>query len=84
VVIAGDFNDWRQRAQLRILREGSLEEIHTRANGRPARTFPARLPLLCLDRIYVRNLRHRPIELPRFPWASMSDHAPLAGEVCLD
>jgi endonuclease/exonuclease/phosphatase family metal-dependent hydrolase len=84
VVIAGDFNDWRLRAQLRILNDGAIEEIYTSAYGRPARTFPARLPLLCLDRIYVRNLRHRPLDLPRFPWVSLSDHAPLAGEVCLD
>lgn len=84
LVIAGDFNDWRKRAQLRILRDIGVEEIHTSANGRPSRTFPARLPLLCLDRIYVRNLRHRPLALPRFPWATLSDHAPLAGEVCID
>ncbi len=81
LVIAGDFNDWRERAHLQLLRESSLEEIHASANGRPARTFPARWPLLRLDRIYVRNLRHRPLQLPRRPWATLSDHAPLAGEV---
>ncbi len=81
LVIAGDFNDWRERAHLRLLRDSSLEEIHASANGHPARTFPAGLPLLRLDRIYVRNLRHRPLPLPRRPWATLSDHAPLAGEV---
>jgi endonuclease/exonuclease/phosphatase family metal-dependent hydrolase len=81
LVIAGDFNDWRERAHLQLLRESSLEEIHASANGHPARTFPARWPLLRLDRIYVRNLRHRPLYLPRRPWANLSDHAPLAGEV---
>ncbi len=81
LVIAGDFNDWRGRAHQRLLRDSSLEEIHASANGHPARTFPAGLPLLRLDRIYVRNLRHRPLQLPRRPWATLSDHAPLAGEV---
>jgi endonuclease/exonuclease/phosphatase family metal-dependent hydrolase len=81
LVIAGDFNDWRERAHLQLLRESTLEEIHASANGHPARTFPARWPLLRLDRIYVRNLRHRPLHLPRRPWATLSDHAPLAGEV---
>lgn len=81
LVIAGDFNDWRERAHRRLLRDGALEEIHGSANGRPARTFPARLPLLRLDRIYVRNLRHRPLQLPQRPWATLSDHVPLAGEV---
>jgi len=39
--------------------------------------------LLRLDRIYVRNLQHRPLLLPRRPWATLSDHAPLVGEVQL-
>lgn len=81
LVIAGDFNDWRGRAHARLMRDQTLEEIHATAFGRPARTFPARLPLLRLDRIYVRNLRHRPTQLPRRPWAALSDHVPLAGEV---
>jgi len=81
LVIAGDFNDWRERAHRRLLRDSSLEEIHASANGRPARTFPAHWPLLRLDRIYVRNLRHRPLQLARRPWATLSDHAPLVGEV---
>jgi endonuclease/exonuclease/phosphatase family metal-dependent hydrolase len=81
LVIAGDFNDWRERAHRQLLRHSSLEEIHATANGHPARTFPARWPLLRLDRIYVRNLRHRPLHLSRRPWATLSDHAPLAGEV---
>lgn len=81
LVIAGDFNDWRGRAHLRLMRDSSLIEIHAGANGHPARTFPAQLPCLRLDRIYVRNLRHRPLQLPRRPWATLSDHAPLAGEV---
>jgi endonuclease/exonuclease/phosphatase family metal-dependent hydrolase len=81
LVIAGDFNDWRERVHRRLLRDLALEEIHASATGHPARTFPSRLPLLRLDRIYVRNLRHRPLQLPRRPWAALSDHTPLAGEV---
>ena len=83
LVIAGDFNDWRGSAHRQLLRDSSLEEIHASANGRPACTFPARWPLLRLDRIYVRNLRHRPLQIPRRPWATLSDHAPLVGEVQL-
>ena len=83
LVIAGDFNDWRGRAHRRLRRDSSLQEIHAGANGHPARTFPAGLPLLRLDRIYVRNLQHQPLQLPRRPWATLSDHAPLAGEVRL-
>jgi endonuclease/exonuclease/phosphatase family metal-dependent hydrolase len=83
LVVAGDFNDWRERAHSRLLADPSLNEIHASAHGRPARTFPAWLPLLRLDRIYVRNLRHRPLTMPRRPWSALSDHAPLAGEVRL-
>jgi endonuclease/exonuclease/phosphatase family metal-dependent hydrolase len=83
LVVAGDFNDWRERAHRRLLTDSSLAEIHASANGRPARTFPAWWPWLRLDRIYVRNLRHQPLEMPRHPWSALSDHAPLAGEVSL-
>ena len=52
------------------------------ANGQSARTFPARYPVLQLDRIYVRNARvHSPVVLPRRPWSHLSDHAPLAAEI---
>ena len=81
LVIAGDFNDWRGHAHRQLMQCRALEEIHAGPHGRPARTFPARLPILRLDRIYVRNLGHRPLQMPRQPWASLSDHAPLAGEV---
>ena len=83
LIIAGDFNDWREQAHRRLLRDAALEEIYGSAFGRPAQTFPARLPLLRLDRIYVRNLRHRPLLQPQRPWAMLSDHAPLAGQVCV-
>ena len=55
VVIAGDFNDWRQTANRPLKAKAGLDEIFTRAHGRPARTFPVQFPLLRLDRIYVKN-----------------------------
>jgi endonuclease/exonuclease/phosphatase family metal-dependent hydrolase len=83
LVIAGDFNDWRERAHRRMLADPSLSEIHATVSNRPARTFPAWWPWLRLDRIYVRNLQHRPLAMPRRPWVRLSDHAPLAGEIRL-
>lgn len=82
VVVAGDFNDWRRRAH-RILEAGAgLHEVFVQAHGHAARTFPARLPLLKLDRIYVRNaIGHAPVVLPIHPWSHLSDHAPLAAEI---
>jgi endonuclease/exonuclease/phosphatase family metal-dependent hydrolase len=56
--------------------------VFCHTHGRHARTFPARLPLLRLDRIYVRGVAAcRPLPLPRRPWAQLSDHAPLAAEI---
>ncbi|MFS2037119.1 endonuclease/exonuclease/phosphatase family protein [Polaromonas sp. CT11-55] len=82
VVVAGDFNDWRHRAHARLEKGAELHEVFVQANGKAARTFPARLPLLRLDRIYVRNaIGHAPVVLPLRPWSHLSDHAPLAAEI---
>jgi len=82
LVVAGDFNDWRCHAH-EILEQGAgLREVFVHANGKAARTFPARFPLLQLDRIYVRNAAvHAPVVLPRRPWSHLSDHAPLVAEI---
>jgi endonuclease/exonuclease/phosphatase family metal-dependent hydrolase len=80
LVIAGDFNDWRERAHRRLILSG-LEEVHASATGHPARTFPARAPWLRLDRIYVRNVRHRPVKVSARDWRMLSDHLPLAAEL---
>lgn len=83
LVVAGDFNDWRSRADA-LLAPIGLIEVFRQAHGRHARSFPARMPLLRLDRIYVRGVvAHRPLQLPRQPWARLSDHAPLAAEIDL-
>ena len=84
LIVAGDFNDWRRRADAVLWQGARLREVFVTAYGVPAKTFPARLPLLALDRIYVRNASaHLPVVLPRKPWSHLSDHAPLAAEVHL-
>jgi len=84
LVVAGDFNDWRVRAHRPLARCGGLVDVYREAHGRTAKTFPARWPLLRLDRIYVRHVAtHRPVALPARPWSHLSDHAPLAAELQL-
>ncbi|WP_248732629.1 endonuclease/exonuclease/phosphatase family protein [Pseudomonas sp. MWU13-2517] len=79
LVVAGDFNDWRQKADLSL---SGLQEVFNQRLGKPARTFPARLPLLPLDRIYVRNVKvHNPRVLATRPWSHLSDHVPLSVEI---
>jgi endonuclease/exonuclease/phosphatase family metal-dependent hydrolase len=44
-------------------------------------TFPSRVPVFALDRIYTRGLRCRATYVPRGPaWTRMSDHLPLVAE----
>jgi endonuclease/exonuclease/phosphatase family metal-dependent hydrolase len=82
VVVAGDFNDWRHRAHDLLERRAGLHEVFVQAHGQAARTFPARRPVLRLDRIYVRSaIGHAPVVLPSRPWSHLSDHAPLAAEI---
>lgn len=83
VIVAGDFNDWRLRADA-LLADTGLREVFVQHTGAPARSFPARWPLLRLDRIYVANATtRRPQVLSNRPWSHLSDHAPLAVEVSL-
>jgi len=82
VIVAGDFNDWRARAHAVLAQGAGLHEVFVQAYGKAARTFPARLPALTLDRIYVRNaIAHAPLVLPLKPWSQLSDHAPLAATI---
>jgi len=78
IVVAGDFNDWRQRAT-RVLRERlGLEEVTGPYGVRPARTFPSIFPVLRLDRIYVRGFSVVEASVHRgAPWSLLSDHLAL-------
>ncbi|KQP12004.1 endonuclease/exonuclease/phosphatase family protein [Pseudorhodoferax sp. Leaf267] len=84
VIVAGDFNDWRRRAHGILEKHAGLREVFVHANGKSAKTFPAKFPMLSLDRIYVRNASaHSPLVLPGEPWSRLSDHAPLAAVINL-
>lgn len=50
----------------------------------PARTFPAAMPVLQLDRIYVRGFKVDSAQVLYGPaWALLSDHAPLVANLSL-
>lgn len=82
LVIAGDFNDWRERLS-RLLRDRlDVHEVFESTRGRPARSFPAGLPLFSLDRIYVRGMRVKSARLMRGKaWSKLSDHAALSAHL---
>lgn len=56
----------------------------TNSKIQPARTFPAAMPLLRLDRIYVRGFTIESAEvLHGAQWAKLSDHAPIVATLRL-
>jgi endonuclease/exonuclease/phosphatase family metal-dependent hydrolase len=78
LIIAGDFNDWADRADHGLARPLALKEVFEQTYGRPARSFPAALPVLQLDRIYVRGFDVKQARVHHgHPWARISDHAAL-------
>ena len=82
LIIAGDFNDWRNRADRLLADRLGLVEAFGGGIGRPARSYPSSLPFFRLDRIYVRGFRVRRAEVHfGAPWAQISDHAALTAEL---
>ncbi len=80
-VLGGDFNDWRQLVSKRLAKKVGLQEAHLSHNAKHGRTFPARFPVLKLDRIYYRGLQIRQARvLKGQPWMFLSDHLPLLAE----
>lgn len=81
LVVAGDFNDWGERLDPAMVAAG-LQRSAVPEIPRGPLTYPSRLPLFALDRVYVRGLRCTGLFVPRGPvWARMSDHLPLVAEL---
>jgi len=81
LIIAGDFNDWRGRAEHHLHQNLGVKEVFKNMRGAYARTFPAWLPVLSMDRIYYRGLNVVDCShLQGQPWRRMSDHTPLFAE----
>jgi len=81
LVIAGDFNDWRGRAEHYLHQDLGVVEVFKSTRGSYARTFPAALPVLSMDRIYYRGLDVVHCQrLHDQPWDRLSDHTPLMAE----
>jgi len=82
LIVAGDFNDWAEKLDAPMRAVGLHRAI---VPGDPAarfNTFPSRMPMFSMDRIYARGLRCRTTSVPRgAAWARMSDHLPLLAEL---
>ncbi|MFA6969781.1 MAG: endonuclease/exonuclease/phosphatase family protein [Gallionella sp.] len=79
VIIAGDFNDWRNQMSHALSTELNMHDVFHLQEGRVARSFPARLPLFRLDRIYVRGFTVQQSDVHvGGAWQRLSDHAALS------
>ena len=82
LILGGDFNDWRNRISHNLPTRLGLQEAFTTLHGSPARSFPSKLPVLRLDRLYVRGFRVRHTHVHwGLPWSRISDHAALTADV---
>ncbi len=85
VVVGGDFNDWGEKlddrlADCGLVRAGVPGDPPARFN-----TFPSRMPVFSMDRLYLRGLRCLNTSVPRgAAWARMSDHLPLVAELAVE
>lgn len=78
IIMAGDFNDWGSHATHPIIQQLHFEEAFLHHRHAYAKTWPAWIPVLKLDRLYYRGLQfqdaHRLIQKQ---WRYLSDHVAL-------
>ncbi len=74
LILGGDFNDWNNYVSKPLLAMG-LQEAFLQHKGAHAKTFPALMPILALDRIYTRGFEAFETErLTMSSWKFLSDH----------
>jgi endonuclease/exonuclease/phosphatase family metal-dependent hydrolase len=82
LIIAGDFNDWRNQTGKTLASELHIHDVFHLHGGKLARSFPSRLPLLRLDRIYVRGFNVLQSNVHTGGnWQRLSDHAALSAQL---
>lgn len=78
LVMAGDFNDWRNALSQPLFEELNIKEAFLEHKGAHAKTFPSLRPTLRVDRIYYRGVALQEVVcLQGKPWRMLSDHLPL-------
>lgn len=83
LILAGDFNDWSKKS-CQALSGLGLVEVFDACHGAYPATYPAKMPVLSLDRIYVRGLQvHNAVVHGGVPWSNLSDHLPISAVVSL-
>jgi endonuclease/exonuclease/phosphatase family metal-dependent hydrolase len=82
LIIAGDFNDWQNQTSHTLAAELGVHDAFHLHKGGVARSYPSRLPLFRLDRIYVRgfDVLHSHVHAGGV-WQRLSDHAALSARL---
>lgn len=84
LILAGDFNDWQKVSVEKLSNHLHMQEAILQQHGKLLPTFPAKLPLLSLDRIFVRNLTvHQAWVHTDKVWRNLSDHLPISAKLSL-
>jgi len=82
LILAGDFNDWKKVSCMQLAKRLNMTEAFMSCHDKLLPTFPSRLPVLSLDRIYVRNLKVKRAWVHKGkPWSTLSDHLPISAEL---
>lgn len=82
LIICGDFNDWREDISKILERRLNVVEAHQDIHDQHAKTFPAIMPFLKLDRIYLRGMQALNAKaLTGQPWRTLSDHTAIYAEL---
>lgn len=81
LIVAGDFNDWREVLTNKLENEVKLNEVFQRLHGKHPKTYPSLIPMVSLDRMFYRNVT--PISatvLNSSQWKKLSDHLAIVAE----
>lgn len=84
IILGGDFNDWREQVSKKVEEDLAMKEAFMAQDAKHARTFPSRLPMLRLDRIYFRGFELEEARILKgSPWNQLSDHLPVMAKLSL-
>lgn len=82
LIVAGDFNEWRKNKKNELEMYLGMKDAGLEIHGKKLRTFPSLMPVLPLDRIYLRGFKVLNAQiLHKGIWKNLSDHTGFSAEV---
>ena len=82
LVLAGDFNDWRENLSVILKKSLNIEEAYQSLHGAHSPTYPSWLPKLRIDRVYHGHLKAKTVHyFEDKMWKELSDHLPVMADL---